>query len=66
MGIFTDQSKRPQLRPGFVVMMTDEREDLIEWDTKTSESTVIEYIASRVLTIMNAPDRESSSSVPLA
>jgi len=65
MGVFTDSAARPQTRPGFVDVLAQEREDMVEWDSQTSEQAVIEYIASKVVAIITGSDQGSSLRIPL-
>jgi len=65
MSIFIDSRKSPRVHASFVEILTREKEDVTEWNSRTSEESVIEHIASKVQTVNASSNRGNSSGLPL-
>ena len=65
MGIFTDSAKESATQSGFVEILSQEKEDVVEWNSQASAESVIEHIASKILMSGSSANRENYSGVPL-
>jgi len=65
MGIFIDSSKDTRTCDGLVEILTQEKEDVIEWSSQTNLESIIEHIASKLLAVRSLASRSDSSGVPL-
>jgi ADP-heptose:LPS heptosyltransferase len=61
MGIFSDSRKVLQGHPGFVEIFSQEKEDVIEWNSQASTEAIIEHIASKIQTMNTPTDRGDSA-----
>jgi hypothetical protein len=66
MGIFIDSMKKPGTRAGFVEVLTQEKEDVVEWNSQTNTESIIEHIASKLQATRSFADPGNSSGVPLS
>ena len=65
MGIFIDSSEDSRACAGLVEILTQEKEDVIEWNSRTNTESIIEHIASKLLAMRSFADPGNSSGVPL-
>jgi hypothetical protein len=61
MGVFVDSRKEPETHAGFVEILSQEKEDVVEWNSKTKTESIIEHIASKLLEMGSFADRGNSS-----
>jgi GT2 family glycosyltransferase/ADP-heptose:LPS heptosyltransferase len=66
MGIFIDSTKKPGTRAGVVEILTQEKEDVVEWNSQTNTESIIEHIASKLQATRSFADPGNSSGVPLS
>jgi ADP-heptose:LPS heptosyltransferase len=65
MGIFIGSSKDSRNDAGIVEILTQEKEDVIEWSSQTNTESIIEHIASKLLAMRSIASQGDSTGVPL-
>jgi len=65
MGIFIASSKGSRNYAGLVEILTQEKEDVIEWSSQTNTESIIEHIASKLLAMRSIASQGDSTGVSL-
>jgi glycosyltransferase involved in cell wall biosynthesis len=65
MGIYVASAHGRLTHAGFAEILSQEKEDVVEWTSSASMESVIEHIASKVLAVRIFADRGDTSGVPL-
>jgi len=65
MGVYIDSTQAPLPHGGFVDMLSQEKEDVVEWTSQTNTETIVEHIASMMQAIRPLMNRRDSSGIPL-